>query len=56
VPGMFVNLGVLSAGQDPAKAPTNHSPHFFADERALPIGVRTMAALAVDYLAGSGAR
>lgn len=55
-PGMFVNLGVVPAGQDPAKAASNHSPLFFADEQALPIGVRTMAALAVDYLAGSGGR
>jgi amidohydrolase len=52
VPGMFVNLGVVPAGQDPAKAASNHSPLFFADEHALPIGVRTMAALAADYLAG----
>jgi amidohydrolase len=52
-PGMFVNLGVVPPGQDPAKAPSNHSPLFFADERALPVGVRTMAGLAVDYLAGS---
>ena len=52
-PGMFVTLGVVPAGQDPAKAASNHSPLFFADEHALPIGVRTMAALAVDYLAGS---
>jgi amidohydrolase len=52
-PGMFVNLGVTPAGQDPAKAPANHSPLFFADEHALPVGVRTMAGLAVDYLAGA---
>lgn len=52
VPGMFVNLGVVPAGQDPAKAASNHSPLFYADEHALPVGVRTMAALAVDYLAG----
>ncbi|HSQ30783.1 MAG TPA: amidohydrolase [Gemmatimonadaceae bacterium] len=55
-PGMFVNLGVTPAGQDPAKAASNHSPLFFADEHALPVGVRTMAALAVDYLAGGGGR
>ena len=53
VPGMFVNLGVVPAGQDPAKAASNHSPLFFADEHALPVGVRTMAALAIDYLAGT---
>ena len=55
-PGMFVNLGIVPAGQDPAKAASNHSPLFFADEHALPIGVRTMAALAVDYLESSAPR
>ena len=37
----------------PMKAAGNHSPLFFADEAALPVGVRTMAGLALDYLAGS---
>ena len=52
VPGLFVFLGVVPEGQDPKKAPSNHSPLFFADEAALPVGVRTMAGLAIDYLAG----
>ena len=51
VPGLFVFLGVLPEGQDPATAPRNHSPYFFADEAALVVGVRTLANLAVDYMA-----
>ncbi len=54
VPGVFVMLGVTPAGQDPAKVAANHSPNFFADEAALPNGVRVMAALAADYLASGG--
>ncbi len=50
--GMFFFLGITPKGQDPALAAPNHSPHFFADEAALPIGVRAMAHLAVDYLTG----
>jgi amidohydrolase len=50
IPGLFFFLGVLPKGQDPATAPRNHSPFFFADEAALPTGVRAMANLAVDYL------
>lgn len=50
IPGMFYFLGVLPKGQDPATAPRNHSPYFFADEAALPTGVRSMANLAVDFL------
>jgi amidohydrolase len=52
VPGMFVFLGVTPRDRDWRSAPSNHSPFFFADESALPVGVRTMASLAVDYLSG----
>lgn len=50
VPGMFIGLGVGS--DDLRLVHPNHSPYFYADERALPIGVRAMASLAVDFLAG----
>jgi amidohydrolase len=54
IPGMFFFLGIVPEGQDPATAPANHSPHFFADEGALPVGVRAMTNLAVDFLTGGG--
>ena len=49
-PGFFFFLGVTPEGQDPVTAPANHSPLFFADEAALPVGVRAMASVAVDWL------
>ena len=52
VPGMFVFLGVTPRGQDHTKVPQNHSPLFFADESALPVGVKVMSSLAIDYLTG----
>jgi len=52
VPGMFVFLGVTPPGQE-ATAAQNHSPLFYADETALPVGVRVLANLAVEYLAGT---
>jgi len=52
VPGMFFFLGVTPKDQDPSKAAMNHSPLFFADEAALPVGVRVMTNLALDYLFG----
>lgn len=54
IPGMFFFLGIVPEGQDPDTAPRNHSPLFFADEGALPVGVRAMANLALDYLLGGG--
>ena len=50
---MFIFLGVTPEGQDLTQVPQNHSPRFFADERALPVGVRVLASLAVDYLAAA---
>ena len=56
VPGMFFFLGVTPKDQDVALAARNHSPRFFVDESALPLGVRAMAHLAVDYLGGGKAK
>jgi amidohydrolase len=50
VPGLFIFLGVVPPGLDPKQAPSNHSPRFFADERALVVGVRALAHLACDQL------
>ncbi|HET7275947.1 MAG TPA: M20/M25/M40 family metallo-hydrolase, partial [Longimicrobiaceae bacterium] len=50
IPGLFFFLGIVPEGQDPSEAPPNHSPYFFADEAALPVGVKAMTNLAVDYL------
>jgi len=52
VPGLFVFLGVTPRDQDFTKSPQNHSPLFFADESALPVGVKVMTNLALDYLFG----
>lgn len=50
VPGLFFFLGV--APEDPSLVHPNHSPRFYADERALPVGVTAMTALTLDYLGG----
>ncbi len=54
IPGLYFFLGVTPADQDPAKAAKNHSPYFFADEAALPVGVKAMTNLALDYLRSGG--
>ena len=50
IPGLFFFLGGTPEGEDPDAAPKNHSPLFFVDEAALPVGVRSLAHLTVDYL------
>jgi amidohydrolase len=52
IPGLFFFLGVIPDSIPLAEAAPNHSPYFFADEAALPVGVEAMASLVVDYLTG----
>ncbi|WP_395342280.1 amidohydrolase [Ningiella sp. W23] len=49
VPGLFVFLGVTPEGENPATAPSNHSPLFFADESALKVGTEIYVNWALDY-------
>ncbi|WP_278405220.1 amidohydrolase [Pseudoalteromonas ruthenica] len=49
-PGLFFFLGVTPKDQDAKTAPSNHSPHFYIDEKALPLGVKAMTNLVFDYL------
>jgi amidohydrolase len=49
IPGLYLMLGVNKEGVGPGQAASNHSPHFFANEDALIVGVRTMVGLALDY-------
>jgi amidohydrolase len=51
IPGFFYFVGVTPADQDPAAAPTNHSPRFRVDEAGLPLALRSLAGLAASYLA-----
>jgi amidohydrolase len=53
IPGLYFFIGVIPDSIPLENAYPNHSPYFFADEAALPIGVRALAHLAVDFLAGA---
>jgi amidohydrolase len=52
-PAVFFWIGAADPGADPATVAENHSPLFHVDERALPVGVRALTQLAVDYLTGT---
>lgn len=49
-PSVYFFVGATPAGQDPATAPTNHSPKFFLDEGALAVGSEGMLQAALDFL------
>jgi len=50
VPGVFFFVGVTPQGTVAAKAPSNHSPLFYLDEKALALATRALTAVAVDFL------
>ena len=52
VPGFFFFLGVNKPNADPSTTPGNHSPYFFVDDKALPVGVKGLVHLTVEYLNG----
>jgi amidohydrolase len=53
IPGLFLLLGINDPGIPASDRPSNHSPLFIADERALIVGVRALVGFAMDYAAAS---
>jgi amidohydrolase len=53
-PGFFFNLSVTPANVDLFGVASNHSPLFQGDDKALPVGVRAMSTLAVEFLLSGG--
>ena len=51
VPGFFYFIGCTPPERDHATAAPNHSPRFYVDEACLKLGLKTLAALALDWLA-----
>ncbi|HEU0052132.1 MAG TPA: amidohydrolase [Longimicrobium sp.] len=51
VPGFFYRLGTVKPG---TKSGDHHTPTFMADDASIPIGMRVMSTLVLDYLAAGG--
>lgn len=50
VPGLFLFVGGMTPGQDPATAAPHHTPDFIIDEDGMFHGVKLYCNLALDYL------
>lgn len=50
VPGLFLFVGGMAPGQDPATAAPHHTPDFIIDEAGMFHGVKLYCNLALDYL------
>ena len=53
VPGFFLRVGCTPPDRDVRLSAPNHSPRLFVDEDCLPLGVRSMCALALGWLSRS---
>jgi len=51
VPGIFLHLGGLPKGADPATAPAHHTAKFYIDESGFTLGVKALCNLTLDYMA-----
>ncbi len=49
-PSLFFMVGSSPPGQDAATALSNHSDYFYVDEKSIPIALRAMTQMALDYL------
>ena len=50
-PGFFFQLGGLKPG---TTSGDHHTPTFLVDDAAIPVGMRVMSSLLVDYLKSGG--
>ncbi|MFZ3321259.1 MAG: amidohydrolase [Usitatibacter sp.] len=56
VPGFFYFVGCTPRDRDVSKAAPNHSPRFYVDEECLKLGVKSLSALALDWLSANAAK
>jgi amidohydrolase len=56
VPGFFYFMGCTPLDRDASTAAPNHSPRFYVDEDCLKLGVKTLGALALDWLQANAGR
>ena len=50
IPGLFIGLGVAKDGAGPTDSAPNHSPYFYVNDKALPVGVEALSNLALTWL------
>lgn len=52
IPGLFLFLGGMQPGTNSADAPPHHTPDFRVEDEAMPLGIKTLCYLALDYMTG----
>jgi metal-dependent amidase/aminoacylase/carboxypeptidase family protein len=54
IPGLYLFVGGMRKGQDPATAPAHHTPDFMIDESGMKLGVKTLTNLTLNYMENKG--
>jgi amidohydrolase len=54
VPGFFLRLGCTAPERDTRTVAPGHSPRMYLDENCMELGVKSLTALAMDWLAANG--
>ena len=50
IPGLFLFLGGMPKGMNPADSAPHHTPDFYVDDSGMKLGVRLLANLTMDYM------
>ena len=50
IPGLFLFLGGMPKGMNPADSAPHHTPDFYVDDSGMKLGVRLLANLTMDYI------
>ncbi len=50
IPGLFFGLGVAKEGVALGQSASNHSPYFYVNDSALPVGMKALSHLALEWL------
>ena len=50
IPGLYFFVGATPKGENPAAAPSHHTPEFFVDESGMKLGVRALCHLTLEYM------
>ncbi len=50
VPSLFLFVGGMPKGKNPAEAAPHHTPDFFIDDSSMQLGVRVLCNLTLDYM------
>jgi metal-dependent amidase/aminoacylase/carboxypeptidase family protein len=50
IPALFIGLGVADDSKARGESASNHPPYFYVNDKALPVGVKALSRLALDWL------